>query len=776
MTALRRPVSARLPRAAAALVLGATAALATTVVGQPTASATASTASATAGTASATATATTTSGPACPGQSPHDTAVTAGDFATVGGVVPRPVVLVHGWDSGYQAMAGYAHLLDTSKVLHEPLHAFLFDYSANSGRWAAIPAIAACLAAYVNAVSAGYKNAGGDGRVLAVGHSMGGLAIRFSASGQHAASPDGASLGGVVTLDTPHLGSPWGNTPQAQLLQDGIQFVHGNYFEGMFPLPAGGDGQVCLATHAGSAGMPPGCATPSWLPASVPVTEIAGDITVHRDVLGFNVATSDTNGDAVVGTPSSLGYVPDSGPGAPPAGTPAPATYVDGCDITTGQLEAGIGGLGVSIWRSLTSALLALGTPAGTQLWNSPISQPFYTLLSLANKSAPCSHTNIENPATDPFAALDVLKALNADLDHMNGPAIASLLQASGMPRATAPIAVPGGYEAAAWDEAGHVTFWKWTAATGNSAATGSSAWSKVGASTYPVVPAEPVDTTITGALLSGMTDATFIANGFFSGDGTGTYIAFTNGPHGWGTIAPGPGEDTLLPTGNASTDNTTPGNSYAELFSGGDLDRIDAGSLPFGPNGEEWEIERGYAWSGGEMREISTTQFTAGLATPLPGKAPALPASCQGVSGTYQDFAAIATTTFRIPVKPARLPASVTLHVQGDGPGAGGCTFTVAPDFPVVISARTASGAAWITAPAWALTPGTNGNQDIGELLSGLQLPGEGGMSGTQFQDPVYSPYYIPASLRIVGVGQLGSPVLSIRNGQLTALTLLPS
>lgn len=97
-----------------------------------------------------------------------------------------------------------------------------------------------------------------------------------------------------------------------------------------------------------------------------------------------------------------------------------------------------------------------------------------------------------------------------------------------------------------------------------------------------PLVRTEPIDTAITGALLPGMTDAIFIANGFFSGDGTGSYIAFTNGPHGWGTIAPGPGEGTLIPTGDASTDNTTPGNSYTEFFSSGDLDRIDTGVLSF--------------------------------------------------------------------------------------------------------------------------------------------------------------------------------------------------
>jgi hypothetical protein len=57
---------------------------------------------------------------------------------------------------------------------------------------------------------------------------MGGLAIRFSASGQYAAQPNGASLGGVVTIDTPHLGSPWDNMPAAQLQQDWTQFENGN--------------------------------------------------------------------------------------------------------------------------------------------------------------------------------------------------------------------------------------------------------------------------------------------------------------------------------------------------------------------------------------------------------------------------------------------------------------------------------------------------------------------------------------------------------------------
>ena len=347
-------------------------------------------------------------------------------------------------------------------------------------------------------------------------------------------------------------------------------------------------------------------------------------------------------------------------------------------------------------------------------------------------------------------------------------PTEAGLLRASGMPLVTAPVAVPGGYEAAAWNKTGRVTFWKWTKA--------SRTWDRVGASTYPVL-GLPFHTTITGALLTGMSDATFIANGYFSGDGTGNFIAFTNGSRGWGTIAPGP-DDTLIPTGNKSTDNTTPGNSFTELFHGGYLEISDPGQLPFGPDGEEWQVERTYAWRTGEFHQISTTQFTAALASPLPATAPPFPtASCQAVpSGTYKDLAVSATTTFTNgrSLSTPYLPTSVVLNVHGDGP-ATGCDFTVTPDFPIVISAATASGTIWITAPAWVLT-GSAEIRDIRDLLPGTQLPGQDGLPAIEFQDPVFSPYYIPKSLGIRRIGQLGSPVLSIDRGQLTALTLLPS
>ncbi len=88
-------------------------------------------------------------------------------------------------------------------------------------------------------------------------------------------------------------------------------------------------------------------------------------------------------------------------------------------------------------------------------------------------------------------------------------------------------VTVPGAVEAATYDQAGHVTFWRAT-----------SSWVRVGASTYPYDGAfQAPSAKLTGALLTGMIHATFIATGYFSGDGSGNAVAFTTGAKGWGAI-----------------------------------------------------------------------------------------------------------------------------------------------------------------------------------------------------------------------------------------------
>ena len=89
-------------------------------------------------------------------------------------------------------------------------------------------------------------------------------------------------------------------------------------------------------------------------------------------------------------------------------------------------------------------------------------------------------------------------------------------------------VAVPGSYEALTYDQAGHLAFWRH-----------GSTWRRVGTSTFPydatfnASPSAKAD----GALLRNMTHATFIVNGFFSGDGSGNAVAYTTGVKGWGAI-----------------------------------------------------------------------------------------------------------------------------------------------------------------------------------------------------------------------------------------------
>jgi YD repeat-containing protein len=101
--------------------------------------------------------------------------------------------------------------------------------------------------------------------------------------------------------------------------------------------------------------------------------------------------------------------------------------------------------------------------------------------------------------------------------------------QTNGQPHVI--VAVPGGFEAATYDQAGNIQFWHDPGAT--------TTWRQVGQSSYPVLPAQfgPPDATVRGALLAGMTHATFIVHGQFTGDASGNAVAFTTGAKGWGAI-----------------------------------------------------------------------------------------------------------------------------------------------------------------------------------------------------------------------------------------------
>lgn len=215
----------------------------------------------------------------------------------------RPVVLVHGWNSSAAGMAdSVAPKLTAS--LGSGFRLYAFDYGRNSDVWAGKPTVGGCLADFINAVSATHRTAGGDGKVLVLGHSMGGLAARFAA-GTFGAGPQ---LGGLVTMDTPHTGSQWGGTNFATVFAAWNNMHH---FLTTDPLPASdSDAGHCLMPWAAAGpALPAGCETPPALPAGVPLTELAGRLTVHRTLFGFGMYDIDMGGDTMVDLGSEQGYL-----------------------------------------------------------------------------------------------------------------------------------------------------------------------------------------------------------------------------------------------------------------------------------------------------------------------------------------------------------------------------------------------------------------------------------------------------------------------------------
>lgn len=91
-------------------------------------------------------------------------------------------------------------------------------------------------------------------------------------------------------------------------------------------------------------------------------------------------------------------------------------------------------------------------------------------------------------------------------------------------------IRVPGGFEAATYDQSGGIQFWREPASA--------TSWSQIGTSSYPYVSQiGPPEASVQGALLRNMKNATFIVHGNFTGDGSGNAVAFTTGSKGWGVI-----------------------------------------------------------------------------------------------------------------------------------------------------------------------------------------------------------------------------------------------
>ena len=324
----------------------------------------------------------------------------------------RPVIFVHGWTGGPMTSTAKAII---QQFPNQQINPFTFDYSKWASYWALNPNIAPCLADYVNAVSDEYQKQGGDGKVILVAHSMGGLAIRYAMNSSYVQNPIQAwKVPYIITLDTPYLGSPWGNYFKAPTLMELKNFLF-SIGRDKFPSPWGQDGGKCLAPHQYTAPLPQGCGDlPPLLPKGVQLTQIAGDVNVDRTLFGHVLYTIPLNSDGIVTVPSQHGYL-NSGPGVQaPYGDVIVHSTTDSCRIDAGAIT----NMASIAFPEIPTFEIALLDDYLTlqDLQNNlfrPVVQAYYLAATI---SAACSHIGIYTDQSAINQMTEVIKSALAQL------------------------------------------------------------------------------------------------------------------------------------------------------------------------------------------------------------------------------------------------------------------------------------------------------------------------------------------------------------------------
>lgn len=215
-----------------------------------------------------------------------------------------PVVLVHGLGSSGSVWG--SNSADDSKML-QTLHKISglyvdtpFDYSNENTKWVSNDQIGPRLARRIDCLATASKQAGGSGKVIVIGHSMGGLATRYAASQVVNGHKVSDEVGYLITIGTPNLGSSEANIatsfleslcdPEASASQEAACYsVINSDLSALTGLQSFGSEIKALPA----------------MPSNVPVLAIAGNATLHLHIIK-TIASWTTNSDLVVGKSSAL--------------------------------------------------------------------------------------------------------------------------------------------------------------------------------------------------------------------------------------------------------------------------------------------------------------------------------------------------------------------------------------------------------------------------------------------------------------------------------------
>lgn len=240
-----------------------------------------------------------------------------------------PMVFVH----GFMGDPSSFEYLDSTLSARDDIVTTRFDYSFSNREWVTHPNISENLAELVSCLAARSRERGGPGKVIFVTHSMGGLAARA------VSATVGDQLALVVTIGTPHLGTPLARPPIPAMLDLLLDFACEKtlgLWRALCEIARGKPGPATRALAPGSNELE---ALPKF-PAELPVLAIVGDITVVRPVF-FGEERIELGSDALVDVASatSLSRHPDRGGGrmvVPCELTLTPFFNSSGLELVTG--------------------------------------------------------------------------------------------------------------------------------------------------------------------------------------------------------------------------------------------------------------------------------------------------------------------------------------------------------------------------------------------------------------------------------------------------------
>lgn len=326
-------------------------------------------------------------------------------------------------------------------------------------------------------------------------------------------------------------------------------------------------------------------------------------------------------------------------------------------------------------------------------------------------------------------------------------------------------VKVPGGWEAASFDQNGHIDFWKLE---------GQGPWMELSQSNYPLLPEASPQVSVAGALLRDMSDATYLVRGVFSGDGSANDVIFGPGPNGYGILTQASPTSPLSSDGHgeSSTSSSSWDRQFAAFVSDGQLVTEQNSGAFDDAFASAFPLIVTWRWEGNEFIDATDNIVTAQAAAAPSVTAPPLPSGAPP-DGSYAIDINEATPQY---AEGSGFPALALLVSPMCNQLVNECgsqvTITIPADtttiYPEDAPGSPHDTVRYISGPAWPIAGfAQDWGPDVGSPFD----------SSSSWDKKGLSPWYIPPSLVLAGSSlfvEANVPgVATFRGGQVTSIAL---